>query len=151
MKVLQLVDIFLDLMSRRHISVSHAKICPPEPPQVDISLDEGATTKPTPESRIPRTSRMPGTHEGDVVLGDWLHKCHDASRYWPRWLQPTSVQDIMMLDSGLAVWRSCYYPIIRGTLVMMWHTSRLPNMYINSWGDCQHLIILSRIGNFKMS
>ena len=46
MKVLQLVDIFLDLMSRRHISVSHAKICPPEPPLVDTSLDEGATTKP---------------------------------------------------------------------------------------------------------
>ena len=59
---------------RSHVQEAYQRVAcqdmPPEPPQVDISLDEGATTKPTPESRIPRTSRMPGTHEGDVVLGD---------------------------------------------------------------------------------
>ena len=68
MKVLQLVDIFLDLMSRRHISVSHAKICPPQPPQVDISLDEGATTKPHTGITYPQDVTYAGEARHDALL-----------------------------------------------------------------------------------
>ena len=64
-----LVGMFLDLVSVGHISMSHAKICPGTPPLVNISFRP--RRRPTPESCIPRTSRMLGGHG----MMPW---------YWPR-------------------------------------------------------------------
>ena len=116
-----LVGMFLDLVSVGHISMSHAKICPGTPPLLNISFRRG---RPTRESRIPRTSRMPGRHG----MMPW---------YWPRGgmkrPRESGIIEPGASSSGIVtMWRSCHYPI----------TSRVSPL-MPGWQMCDYLICCS--------